>query len=127
MSKLLAAFAVFAAFISISSQSVAHQAPTQPPGGDGQNRRVVIANNSSIAVNNFYASPITSSNWEEDLLGDRTIAPGANIVATIDNGTTECHYDFKAVMINGREHERRNVNVCQVSRWTITDEGNSLE
>ena len=53
------------------------------------------------------------------------LAAGASINANIDNGTTECSYDLKAVMADGQEHIQRAVNVCAVSMWTIGDSGNS--
>ena len=93
---------------------------------DGRDRRVNVVNASSQVLRELYASPVTSSSWEEDMLGANVLRRGQNIVANIDNGTNTCQYDLKVVMANGREHVRRNVNVCVVSQWTITDRGNSL-
>ena len=95
-------------------------------GTDGRDRRVVVVNSSSQVLRELYASPVTSSNWEEDLLGSGVLQPGQNIRANIDNGSNACQYDLKVVMADSREHIRRNVNVCSVSRWTITNGGNSL-
>jgi nicotinamide riboside kinase len=113
------ALALFALLTAVSSQAFA--AP------DGQNRRVQIANRSSQAVHFLYASPVTTNNWEEDLLGNGTIAPGASVEANIDNGTNQCNYDLKIVMANAQEHIRRAVNVCAVSRITVTNTGTSAE
>jgi len=117
MRKTIALVAALA-MASISSAALA---------GDGKNRRVVVENISSQAVYNLYASPVTSNTWEEDLLGSGTISSGATKTANIDNGTTECNYDLKVVMANGREHVRRRVNVCAVSKWVIGDGGNSMQ
>jgi len=92
---------------------------------DGQDRHVTIANNSSQTVMQFYASPVTSENWEEDMLGANVLSSGTSINANIDNGTNECNYDLKAVMADGQEHIQNGVNVCAVSQWNITDSGNS--
>ena len=119
MKKAIALVAAFAAAISISTAADAAK--------DGKNRRVTVQNVSSQSIYNLYASPVTSTTWEEDLLGDGTIPSGKSKVANIDNGTTECNYDLKVVMANGREYIRRRVNVCAVSKWTIGDSGNSLE
>ena len=48
-------------------------------------------------------------------------------VANIDNGTNECIYDLKVVMADGKEHIKRRVNVCAVSRWVIGESGNSIQ
>jgi hypothetical protein len=117
MKKLLA-LATAAALASVSSVADA--------ATDGKNRVVVVENISSQSLNYLYASPITSKTWEEDLLGDRVLPRGESIEADIDNGTNECQYDLRAVMADGREVIRRNINVCAVSKWTIGDSGDSI-
>jgi hypothetical protein len=95
-------------------------------GQDGRDRHVNVVNASGQVLRELYASPVTSQSWEEDMLGAGVLRPGQSIRANIDNGSSACQYDLKVVMANGREHVRRNVNVCTVSRWTITNGGNSL-
>jgi hypothetical protein len=102
------------------------------PGGasaapDGKNRKVTVENLSSQTVRELYASPITAKTWEEDLLGQRTLTAGQSISANIDNGTTECYYDLKAVMANGKAVEQRKINVCAAQKWVIGDSGNSIQ
>jgi len=94
---------------------------------DGKNRKVTVENISSATLRELYASPVTAKTWEEDLLGQRTLTPGQSISANIDNGTTECNYDLKAVMANGTEHVKRGVNVCAISKWVIGDSGDSVQ
>ena len=103
--------------------SVATSAPVADSGT--KDRRVMIMNMSSQPLLQLYASPVTSDNWEEDLLGSGVLAAGASINANIDNGTSECSFDLKAVMADGQEHIQRAVNVCAISQWTIGDSGNS--
>ncbi len=93
---------------------------------DGKNRKVMVENLSSQTLRELYASPASSKTWEEDLLGQRTLAAGEKISANIDNGTNECQYDLKAVLANGKAFEHRNVNVCASSKWTIGDSGDSI-
>jgi uncharacterized low-complexity protein len=118
MKKSLALIAALAA-ISISTAADAAK--------DGKNRRVTVQNVSTQSVHYLYASPVTSTTWEEDLLGEGTIPSGQSKVANIDNGTTECNYDLKAKMANGREWVQRRVNVCAVSKWVIGDAGASMQ
>jgi hypothetical protein len=94
---------------------------------DGKNRKVTVVNLSSSTMRELYASPITSTIWEEDLLGQRTLTSGESISANIDNGTTECYYDLKAVLANGKAWEHRKVNVCAASKWVVADAGESLQ
>ncbi len=118
MRKALALVTAVAAVMSIPSAATA--AP------DGKNRRVTVENLSSSSVHYLFASPVTSKSWEEDLLGQGTIPAGTSKVANIDNGTTECYYDLKAKLANGREHVQRRINVCAVSKWVIGDSCNSM-
>ena len=102
--------------------------PTQTAAApDGRDRKVLVENISSQTLRELYASPVSSKNWEEDLLGQRTVAAGSNLEANIDNGTNECIYDLKAVMANGREHIKRGVDVCKVSKWVVGDSGSSIQ
>jgi hypothetical protein len=94
---------------------------------DGKNRKVMVQNISSQQVNNLYASPITAKTWEEDLLGQRTLAAGASIEANIDNGTNQCMFDLKVVMASGKTFEHRSVNVCAASKWVIGDSGETVQ
>jgi len=117
--KKLFAFAAAAALVSLSGAAEA--------ANDGKNRHVTVENISSQTLNYLYASPITSKTWEEDLLGtDRVLSRGESIDANIDNGTNECQYDLRAVMADGKEVIRRNINICAVSKWTIGDSGDSI-
>lgn len=119
MNKTFAMLAAAAVAISVPSVSFA--------ATDGKNRRVTVDNVASQSIYYLYASPATSTTWEEDLLGSGTIPAGTTKVANIDNGTNECYYDLKVVMADGKEHIQRRVNVCAVSRWVIGESGNSVQ
>ena len=103
---------------------------TSAPGAaapDGKNRKITIENLSSHTVRELYASPVSAKTWEEDLLGQRTLAPAKSLNANVDNGTNECQYDLKVVLDDKREYVRRNVNVCAVTKWTIGETGESIQ
>jgi hypothetical protein len=97
-----------------------------PAGADELDRHVIVMNASSQPLRELYASPVTSDNWEEDLLGTRVLGAGESISANIDNGTTECLFDMKAVMADDKEYIQQRVNVCEVSQWSIGDGGDSV-
>jgi hypothetical protein len=120
MGKSMAWLAAGAALVSLAS-------PAWAASTDGKNRKVMVTNVSSQAVYNLYASPITAKTWEEDLLGQRTLAAGASIEANIDNGTNECMYDLKVILANGKAFEHRRVNVCAASKWVIGDSGETIQ
>lgn len=84
-------------------------------------RHVVIKNKTSYTMVRFYASRTSTSDWEEDILGDRVLKSGSSVRINIDDGTGACIFDFKAVFSNGNEATRGKVNVCQIGEYTYTD------
>lgn len=100
---------------------------TAAAADDDLNRVIVLENLSSQAIHYFYASPVTSKDWEEDLLGERTVPAGESLQADIDNGTNECVYDLKVVLEDGKEHIQREVDVCVVSKWVVGETGDSIQ
>jgi len=112
-------YAVTSALLLVSTTSGAQSS-------DGKNRKITVQNIGSQAIRELYASPVTATTWEEDLLGTRTLGPNQSIVANIDNGTPECNYDLKAVRADNSEAVERGVNVCAKSKWAIGDSGDSL-
>ena len=113
--------ASIALLVAATFSSAAYAAP------DGKNRKITVVNLSAHSVRELYASPITAKTWEEDLLGQRTLAAGASIAANVDNGTDQCYYDLKAVLAGGKEIVQRKVNVCAVTKWTLGDSGDTIE
>lgn len=84
-------------------------------------RRVRIINNTGYTMVSFQASNVRRRNWEEDILGRSVVRPGGSFVANINDGTGYCMFDFRAKFQGGRQAERRNVNVCKITSWTIND------
>ncbi|TFI57309.1 hypothetical protein E2493_15700 [Sphingomonas parva] len=119
MRRALAQLIAASAILALSSPSAA--AP------DGKNRKITVENLSGQVVRELYASPVTAKTWEEDLLGQKTLASGTSINANIDNGTSECRYDLKAVRADGREYTHRDVNVCAASKWMLREESETIQ
>ena len=106
--SLSIAFAVASMFFAFSSSDAI-----------AQDRRVVIINDTGNVVNNFYASNVNRTSWEEDILGKGVLQPGQRVTVNIDDGSGACLFDFRAVLANGRKVEARRMDVCQISSWTI--------
>ncbi len=84
-------------------------------------RRIRLINESSEAIHEFHASNTGRSRWEEDILGRRILQPGASVIINLDDGSGFCKFDFKTVMESGRALVKRNVNICQLETYRITD------
>jgi hypothetical protein len=84
-------------------------------------RRVRVYNNTSYSMTEFYASNIERGTWEADILGLDVVRSGEDVRINIDDGTGHCYFDLKAVFSNGQKVIRRNVDVCKVRSWSISD------
>lgn len=84
-------------------------------------RTLVIINDTSYTMYNFYASNVNRTSWEEDILGERVVSSGRRVRVDLDDGTGACYFDLKAVFSGNREVIKNNVNVCETSSWRIRD------
>ena len=105
--KIITALAV-TGFFAVSAFTAASAA----------NRHVDIVNETGKTLTEFYASATGTDDWEEDILGEDTLANGEVFDIDIDDGTGACKFDFKAVFLDGSSHVRRAVDVCKISDFT---------
>lgn len=76
-----------------------------------------LVNNTSRTLQEFYASPPSTSEWEQDILGVDVLQPGESTTITINDGRADCLYDFKGVLAAGAgvgsgELIQSSVSVC---------------
>lgn len=79
-----------------------------------------LENGTNEPIFEFYASPPSTDDWEEDILGEEVLMPGDTVNITIDDGREDCEYDFLAVFEDGTELEHENVSVCDGESYTYT-------
>lgn len=82
--------------------------------------RFEVANITNLPVRELYFSPSSQGQWGRDQLGTAMIPPRGAVRFVAANAGA---YDFRAVMTNGRTFELYRVNVCAVSRVTVTSTG----
>lgn len=83
-------------------------------------RRVQIINRSSSSIEYLQASNNDRRKWEKDLLEPlRMIHPGHFIDVDIDDGSPHCRYDLRAVLVDGREAEQSDFDVCANITWAV--------
>lgn len=86
---------------------------------DGLDRWVLIRNNSSVAMMEFYGSNVDRTVWEEDILGLDVLVPGESVWVNFDDGSGYCRFDLRAVFENGAEETQFGVNVCEARGITF--------
>ncbi|ONG55912.1 hypothetical protein BKE38_07535 [Pseudoroseomonas deserti] len=106
-------------FLAASLIAAAAAVSFAPSPAEAQDRRVQLVNASRTTIVSFHASNSKRSSWEEDILGNDVLEPGQSVTINIDDGTGACVFDFLTVLQGGQRIERRGVNVCEVSTYTI--------
>jgi hypothetical protein len=86
-----------------------------------EDRRVRIINETKHTMMRFYASNVGQTSWEEDILGQSTLAPGSSVVINIDDGSGYCLYDFKGVFDDGDEVIQNRIDVCKIESFRFTE------
>ena len=62
---------------------------------------------------------MTTTSWEEDILGSEVLPNGQSANINFDDGTGSCMFDMKAEFRDGRETVINNVNVCTAAAVTF--------
>jgi len=87
-------------------------------------KSVVVTNNTSYTMTEFYASASSSSTWSStNLFAGQTLAPGQETTININDGLANCTYDLMAVLYGATQQAYTySVNTCDDdgSEWTIS-------
>ena len=80
-----------------------------------------LVNNSARAIANFYTSPSDTTDWQEDVLGEDTIDPGATDTITIATADGQCLYDMRFIMEDNAELVEKGIDVCKLNSFSLSD------
>ena len=83
--------------------------------------KVKIINETSSDLNEFYASNVGTSEWEEDILGDDLVPAGGSVTINMDDGSGYCKFDFKGVFVDDGEATLEGIDVCEVGVVRFTE------
>lgn len=116
-----AALLVATALVPLPLIGGAHAMPAKGGCSDGKNRRVRMINATSYTIQRLYGSNVNVRTWQEDVLGDDVLRPGASVVVNWDDGSCLCEFDVKAVASNGDNHIKQAIDVCRLTDFRITE------
>ena len=83
-----------------------------------QDMMFTLSNTTGHTLVEFYASPITADDWEEDILGADVLGSGDSVDVLIADGRANCDYDFLMVFDDGDAIEDQ-VNICELGSYTL--------
>jgi len=88
---------------------------------DSTNQNFVMRNNTGQTITHVYVSPITSNNWEEDVLGSDVLPDRQTLRINFAGSEDQCNWDIKVNLADGTSREQRNVNLCRTAEVEVTD------
>lgn len=83
-----------------------------------QDMTFTLINQSGHTLVEFYASPVTANDWEEDILGENVLESGYSAQVIIADGRANCEYDFLMVFDDGDELTDV-ANICELGSYTL--------
>jgi hypothetical protein len=79
----------------------------------------VLVNETGLTIDQFYCSPTTTDDWEEDVLGVETLADGDSIEINFDREEDACGWDLKIVDEEGDEIVWQKIDLCKATFITL--------
>jgi hypothetical protein len=77
-----------------------------------------LYNSTPYTLMYFYASPPSTSSWEEDILGNSVLGSRGSVRVVIADGRRDCVYDMRMVFDNGSELVDQ-VDLCRTNSYTV--------
>ena len=87
---------------------------------DATNQNFVLRNNTGQTIMRVFVSPVSSSSWEEDVLGADVLPDRRTVRINFDRGEDECNWDIKVDLEDGSSREQRNMNLCRLAEVEVT-------
>jgi len=105
--RIALALAVLAAFVTATALA-----------REGQ-QDFILHNQTGVEINSLYVSPHDSDDWEEDILGQDTLANGESLKISFDDRDKRVHWDLKVTDKEGNSLEWEDLNLVEISEVTL--------
>lgn len=79
----------------------------------------VLVNETGLTIVEFYCSPTTTNNWEEDILGVDTLNDGEEVEISFESGEEACDWDFMIVDEDGDKIYWAGIDLCETESVTL--------
>lgn len=79
----------------------------------------VLVNETGFTIDEMYLSPVTTSDWEEDVLGEDVLEDGEDIEITFFNNEDACKWDLKIIDEEGDVVYWKNIDLCVAAIITL--------
>ena len=106
-SQVLLSLAVIALFITASGFARAGK------------QDFILHNQTGVEINSLFVSPHDSNDWEQDILGQDTLASGDSVKVVFEDREKKVRWDLKITDKDGNSLEWENLNLVEISELTL--------
>jgi hypothetical protein len=78
-----------------------------------------LVNETGLTIDEFYCSPTTTNDWEEDVLGVDTLADEASVEIKFSRDTEACKWDLMLVDEKGNKIYWTEIDLCAAAKITL--------
>lgn len=78
-----------------------------------------LVNQTGLTIMEFYCSPTSTNEWEEDVLGADTLASGDSLQISFSRGEEACSWDLKIKDEDSDEIVWMEIDLCQAAVITL--------
>ena len=79
----------------------------------------ILHNQTGVEIDSLYVSPHSTNDWEEDVLGQDTLASGDSVKITFEDRDKHVHWDLKVTDKEGNSLEWDDLNLIEISEVTL--------
>src|SRR6266849_1581434 len=79
----------------------------------------ILHNQTGVEIDSLYVSPHSVNDWEEDILGQDTLASGESLKITFEDRDKHVHWDLKVTDKEGNSLEWDDLNLIEISEVTL--------
>ncbi|HVT34091.1 MAG TPA: hypothetical protein VHE37_00800 [Nevskiaceae bacterium] len=85
-----------------------------------------LVNKTGVEIHRMYTSPHSTTDWEEDVLGQGTLADGESLHVAFSPKEKAAKWDLKVEDADGNSITWENLNLMEISKITLHyDKGNA--
>lgn len=78
-----------------------------------------LVNHTGVEIHKFYTSPHSSDEWEEDVLGEDTLADGESFDVSFPKREKSAHWDIRVEDSKGNSLTFTDINLKETSEVTL--------
>ena len=79
----------------------------------------ILHNQTGVEIHEVYVSPVSTDDWEEDVLGKDTLPSGESVKITFNDREKHVHWDLKVVDSKGNSIEWHDLNLIEIDEVTL--------